>query len=293
MGVCYRDGKGTRQNYLDSISWFQAAADTGHVIAMYNLACAYEENPNYQGLALYWHEQAAHSGYARAAFNAASLSNQKCDTRKMEKYLLRGVECGDPDCLYLVKKYNFPTANKLKIRKRPHVFLGYSAMRSPYWRNWIQSHLIPFLQEKGFSYYDYLSHSEFKNKISSDNIINIITYELSKSDLYISFYDIPTDVGPKTLPSIIPTLPSFDDFEKYNELDFYAFEKQFTYRYFRSPYTQLHIKLLPKDHNNKMLHIGNVAKSNEHATCIDHLEEDSSESLLSNLEKFFLEIFEF
>ncbi len=72
VGVMYKDGDGTTQNYKQALYWYKKAANQGFIDAQFNLGVMY-----YHGAgttqdhkqAFYWFKKSAEQGDVRAQFN--------------------------------------------------------------------------------------------------------------------------------------------------------------------------------------------------------------------------------
>ena len=69
MGICYAEGRGVPQSYVEAVKWYRNSADQGDADAQYNLGVCYEKGrgvtQSYDE-AVKWFRKAAEQGYSRA-----------------------------------------------------------------------------------------------------------------------------------------------------------------------------------------------------------------------------------
>jgi TPR repeat protein len=86
LGVCYRNGIGTRENFCEAFFWFLKAAHQGYARAQYNVGLYYENGMGIEkeeAQALHWYAKAAAQGYPQAQYSL-ELANQKHEHTKNE-----------------------------------------------------------------------------------------------------------------------------------------------------------------------------------------------------------------
>jgi TPR repeat protein len=72
LGVMYRDGRGTPQDYRQAVDWYRKAAVQGYAKAQFNLGLMYAEGLGVEqdySEAVIWYTKAAEQGYANAQSN--------------------------------------------------------------------------------------------------------------------------------------------------------------------------------------------------------------------------------
>ena len=96
VGKCYFDGTGVLQNQLEAITWFQKAADKGHVQSQYTLGLCYLNGwgaPKDFKMVMIWYRKAAEQGYVDALYNLGLFyaTGQGTQVDEAEAYALWSV----------------------------------------------------------------------------------------------------------------------------------------------------------------------------------------------------------
>jgi TPR repeat protein len=107
LGVMFRDGLGTLQDYQKAAEWFERSANQGHEFAQYNLGVMYREGlgvvQNYDK-AMAWFFLSAEQGNAAAKYNIGAMyhfgKGVKQSHETAFEWYLRGAEQGDEDSQY-------------------------------------------------------------------------------------------------------------------------------------------------------------------------------------------------
>lgn len=129
IGRLYRDGIGTKQNFVESAYWFRKAARNGHVTAMLNIARQFEEGKGVlQDYTIaaenYW--KAADRGNAEAAYRYAEMCRDgigvKADKAKAYKWFEKAAAAGYGDAAQqaeLLKSYRKATPHRKSAGNSP------------------------------------------------------------------------------------------------------------------------------------------------------------------------------
>ncbi len=107
LGVMYRDGLGTLQDYQKAAEWFERSANQGHEFAQYNLGVMYRDGfgvaQNYDK-AIAWFFLSSEQGNAAANYNIGAMyhfgKGVKQNHKTAFEWYLRGAEKGDEDSQY-------------------------------------------------------------------------------------------------------------------------------------------------------------------------------------------------
>ena len=84
LGCMYEEGRGVKQSYKEAAKWYRKAAERGNAIAQCNLGEAYEKGRGVKQSiqeAIKWYRKAAEQGDADAQAHLDRLSNAQHDTR--------------------------------------------------------------------------------------------------------------------------------------------------------------------------------------------------------------------
>lgn len=80
LGLLYRTGKGTKQNYKNALYWFKRSAKNGNIRAQYSCGVLFENGygvkPN-QAKALRWYKMAAKKGHEKSKLKIKQSSDTK------------------------------------------------------------------------------------------------------------------------------------------------------------------------------------------------------------------------
>jgi TPR repeat protein len=104
LGIMFRDGLGTLQNYEKAAEWFELSAKQGHDIAQYNLGVMYQDGIGVEqdySNAMEWLHRSADQGNADAHFNIGAIyqfgKGVPINHRTAFKWYLISAEAGNPD----------------------------------------------------------------------------------------------------------------------------------------------------------------------------------------------------
>ena len=107
MGVLLEHGRGTKKNLEEAASWYEKAARSGHVGAMFALAMMHLNGRLGRkdlGAAIRWAKQAAEKGHAAAAYNLgliySGVGGLKPDWKEAARWFHRAAERGYPAAQY-------------------------------------------------------------------------------------------------------------------------------------------------------------------------------------------------
>ncbi len=263
LAVCYREGLGVQPSLAKARWWFRMGAIRDPE-AQYNYGCLVEAKGKWN-MALKWYQKAGSQGVRQGAYNASDIflrKNEEIRTRCPDMYNLpfkervemeanmdqwrdwahKAAMLGDTDALLRLRTICPEEYGIARVPKCPRIFIGYSASRSEYWRDYITSSFVPFLQQKNIDYYSYLETlGMYSNRDRESTSINRrdMGTQFSGCDVYIRFVDANTPLPPTRLFESGVPAGTNDNSAGLPERDHYFFEQAYSLNFFRSRLSQM------------------------------------------------------